>query len=135
MIKPRFVAKIGKGALVFNNPDAVSAYLRGFKVGQEIDVIISKRSKPRTTQQNAYLWAVVYPITAKETGHTCLELHEAMKAMFLPPTFVELNGKRVRIPSSTKLLSVAEESEFLERVIAEFSSMGIIIPPAESITL
>lgn len=71
----------------------------------------------RTNAQNRLLW-VIYTAIAKATGHTPEEVHEAMKAKFLPPRVIELAGEPVTIPPSTTATDVPEFSEYVERVVS-----------------
>lgn len=129
-IKPRFIAKIEKGALTFNNPDAVSAYLRGFSVGQELDVVISKRSRPRSTPQNSWYWGGILPVISRETGHTIEELHEIFKRKFLQRKIVKYRDQNIAMPGSSAECTTMEFSEYIERIRAEAAEMGITIPEA-----
>jgi hypothetical protein len=71
----------------------------------------------RTSAQNRLLW-VVYTAIAKATGHTPEEVHEAMKAKFLPPRVVKIGGEEVEIPPTTTATDVPEFSEYVERVVS-----------------
>jgi len=71
----------------------------------------------RTNSQNALLW-VIYTAIAKATGHTPEEVHEAMKAKFLPPRVISLGSEEVTIPPSTTATDVPEFSEYVERVVS-----------------
>lgn len=70
-----------------------------------------KRSGP----QNRLLWAI-YTAIANATGHTPEEIHEAMKAKFLPPKVIELAGSEVTVSGSTAEQDVMAFSEYVERV-------------------
>jgi hypothetical protein len=78
--------------------------------------IREQRSK-RTGPQNRLLWAI-YTAIADATGYTPEEVHEAMKAKFLPPRAVALGKEEVEVPGSTAVLEVPEFSEYVERVQA-----------------
>lgn len=77
----------------------------------EIVPLKAKRSSP----QNRLLWAI-YTGIANATGHTPEEVHEACKAMFLPPKTIELAGKELTVPGSTAEQDVPAFSEYVERV-------------------
>lgn len=129
-VKPRFIAKIEKGALKFNNPDAVSTYLRGFSVGQELDVVISKPTRHRSTPQNDWYWGAILPIISRETGHTVEELHEIFKRKFLPRKTVRYRDQDIVMPGSSADCTTIEFSEYIERIRSEVADMGITIPEA-----
>lgn len=69
----------------------------------------------RTNAQNRLLWAI-YTAIANATGHTPEEVHDAMKAKFLPPRVISLGGEEVTIPPTTTATDVPEFSEYVERV-------------------
>lgn len=76
---------------------------------------ITERRHKRNAQQNRLLWAI-YSAIAHATGHTTEEIHEACKAMFLPPQVVKLGTKELEVSASTARLEVPEFSEYVERV-------------------
>ena len=78
---------------------------------------ITELRAKRSTSQNRLLWAV-YTAIANATGHTPEEVHEAMKAMFLPPRVVQIAGKEVTIPPTTTESDTREFSDYVERVQA-----------------
>lgn len=97
--------------------------------GEEIEVVLRKRKKVRSSQQNKYLHGVVIPLFAQHLGYDNLEMKEALKWRFLS---VERQG---RLPTvrSTAALSTAEMTEFIERVRQLAAEMGCDIPaPGEA---
>lgn len=133
-IKPRFAARIEKGHLVFSNADAVSAYLRGFVTGQELDVTISKRTKPRSTSQNSWYFGGILPVISRETGHTVEELHEIFKRKFLDRKIIKYRDQNIAVPGSSADCTTQEFSEYIERIRAEAAELGIQIPDAGDFT-
>lgn len=91
---------------------------------------IEKEKSRRSLNANAYLWGVVYELISKHTGHTSQELHEIYSRMFLKPKFITYKGKEIKLPTGTSILNKIQFGEYLDRVIAEASSMGIVIPEA-----
>lgn len=79
---------------------------------------IRLRETKRSLSQNAFYW-VYLEICAAETGHTADELHEYFRRTLLPPKFIHVMGKEIRIPKSTTELSKTEMGEYLERINAE----------------
>jgi hypothetical protein len=84
--------------------------------GKHITITVSKKGKPRSLNQNAYMWAVVYEYIADETGHSPEEVHAAMKQLFLPRQFLPFGGHTVEMAKSTTDLSTEEFESFIERV-------------------
>ena len=105
-----FVAKVDKENLVFNDPSRFREYLRSLD-GQVVDVIVRKPKKPRSNNQNAYMWAVPYQLLSETTGYTPNEIHDALRMLFL------LDRSR-KIPTlrSTTELSTVEMEDYLSKI-------------------
>lgn len=89
--------------------------------------IVPHRAK-RSPDQNARLWALYHEI-AKGTGHSADEIHEAMKAKFLPPAQVTVKDEVLLVPGSSRKLDVAEFIEFMEQVEAwAATNLGVCLP-------
>src|SRR3990167_8436259 len=73
--------------------------------GQQVRLTLSQPMKWRSLNQNAYMCGVVYTMIAAETGHTTEEIHEYMKAMFLPRHFIRIGNKEEQVVKSTTTLS------------------------------
>ena len=132
MLRYSFNATIRDGKLHIMDEKAFRRYLFSFRDGENLKVTVWKRSSQRSLPQNAWYWGAVLPIIAEETGHSAEELHEIFKRMFLPPKTVRFRGRDFRMPGSTKDCNVAEFHEYIEKVRAEASSMGIEIPDPDS---
>ena len=134
-----FYAKATEKELIikldFSNKLALSKYLqseqeRGYK-GSYVVTVEREKSK-RSNNANAYLWGVVYKLISEHTGHSENELHSIYSRMFLPPKFITYNGKEIKLPTGTSNLDKLEFMKFTDQVIAEASSMGIVIPPPDT---
>ncbi|MBX4215588.1 hypothetical protein KW797_01420 [Candidatus Parcubacteria bacterium] len=102
--------------------------------GGEVRIEIRQRTKARSNSQNRYMWGVVYEILASETGHTQEEVHEYMKATFLPREFITLGDKEQQLVKSTTTLSTFDMEVYLEKIrVFAATELGIRIPlPRES---
>lgn len=102
--------------------------------GDEVRIEISQRTKSRSNAQNRYMWGVVYEIIASETGHTTEEIHEFMKAKFLPRSFLVIGNDEQQLTKSTTTLSTFDMEEYLEKIRAfAATELGTKIPlPHES---
>ena len=86
MKKPivQFDGEIKDKKLVIFNNDKYSQYLRStFEEGDNVTVIIKKKRRNRSLNQNKYYWGVVIPILGDELGYSPDEMHEALKFKFL----------------------------------------------------
>lgn len=130
-----------KGALQINRLKFAED-LRNFD-GKEVEVIVRRRVKTRSDNQNGYLWSVVYPCVWAGLVGVGYDLekgdletvHEWCKKEFLPTRKMKKRevknswGEFITLPLSTKQLSTVEFNEYLER-IAQFSAemLGTVIP-------
>lgn len=128
MIKRKFFGKKLAGRFVLNDRKSYEAFLASFDDGQEMEMTLSKKVKKRSLAQNAYYWGCVLPIISAETGHSCEELHEIYKRMFLPKQIIEYRDKHIAVPGSTPEASTTMFSEYIDRIGAEAAEMGITIP-------
>lgn len=107
--------------------------LKKFKHGEDVTLIITNRWPKRTNQQNKFLWSVVYPMVAAETGESDIErLHTLFKAMFLTTGTHVVLGRKIRMTKSTTELSVAEFCDYVRKICAE---VNCIPPPSENYNL
>ena len=87
--------------------------------------------KGRTSQQNKYLWGVVYKLISDHTGFTPEEVHEVFKKRFLVYT-KEYKSKVWEFTRSTTGLTINEFTKYVDSVkhYAE-SEMALIIPDSD----
>lgn len=87
------------------------------------------RENKRTLSQNRYYWAWLEHVE-QETGNDASELNEYFKRAHLPPKFITVLGKEIKVPRSTTELSKTEFSDFLDKCSAE---CGVpLLDPAEA---
>lgn len=123
----QFRAHIEKGRLAIDTPESYKRYLSGLNDGEKMTVTIEKKKNTRSLSQNAYLW-VYYQVIENETGTNVNDVHEWAKRMFLPPRFITVMNKEMKIPASTTNLSKHEFSEYLDKIAA---ATNIPIPDPE----
>ena len=93
--------------------------------GKEVE--IRELDNDRTSQQNRYMWGVVYKLISDHTGFTPEEVHEVYKKKFLT-----YEKKGFKFTKSTTDLKVKEFGEYLDKVINHAQGeLGLIIPEAE----
>lgn len=91
-------------------------------------VTIARAKSKRSIEQNNLMWSWL-TIIANETGNTAKAIHEWCKAEFLPPVYVEVNGKVHEARRSTTDLNTAEMAEYLRRIETwAASDLGIVLP-------
>ena len=96
------------------------------------DIEIRPLSNSRSSQQNRYLWGVVYKIIGDELGMTPEEVHETYKVKFLSYK-KELKDKWYSFTRSTTDLNTVEFGEYIDKIVRHASSeLGLIIPDPDS---
>lgn len=124
------VGTVNKGAFILSpaQKKVIGAYLRKHE-GQHVRVQFSQPTKTRSNPQNRYYWGVVLTMIAAETGHTTEEIHEYMKAKFLPRVFMKLGTEEQQLTKSTTTLSTFDFEEYLDHIRAFASTeLGMHIP-------
>lgn len=97
-------------------------YRAGFE-GKHVEVVLRARRRQRSLPQNNFYWAAIVTALAEETGHTPMEIHEALKHQFLS----RVEGK-LEITRSTADLTTAEFSEYCERCRVLAAELGVNVP-------
>ena len=103
--------------------------------GKHIEVVIRKRKRQRTTQQNRLYWLYV-EIIGEQLGYSKDECSEILKFKFLKTESVnEQTGECFEYIRGTSSLSTVEFLEFIENIsqwVAQ--AFGIVLPaPDEQI--
>ena len=106
---------IESGKLVLKEREVYLSFLNTLE--GEVEVIIRKPRKNRTTPQNDFMWAYLQ-LVSDHTGDSRNELHEYFKRILLPAKEIKVMGKTIKIPTSTTDLSTKEFGEYLERISA-----------------
>ena len=89
---------------------------RLYRIEPEIDT--------RSLSQNKLYWKFL-EIIEMETGNGANDLHEYFRRVLLPPKFIKVMGKEVKIPKSTTELKKNEFADYLDKISSE---VGIEIP-------
>jgi len=112
----------GKVKLSISNRSLFEQFLATIK-GDHI-LTISSLYKARSSQQNKYMYGVVYKMISDQTGYSMEEVHDLMRMMFWSK---EVQG--VKVPRSTTEFSTIEMEDYLSK-IRMFSSqkLGLYIP-------
>ena len=109
---------------VLSNEELFKKNLENLKDG-EYEIIPLK--KDRTSQQNRYLWGVVYKTLADYTGYDSEYIHQQLWSMFL----VDYETYKNPYIRSTASLNRQEFTEYVDKIILRASEYGVHIPTAE----
>ena len=80
-MNPIHSGKVEKGKLILNNPNRYLVHLCGLE-GREVELILRKRKKQRTLQQDRYYFGVVVKCLMNKTGYNKQQMHDALKEKF-----------------------------------------------------
>ena len=105
-------------------------YIQELEYGWAVQ--IKKHVKSRTVAQNNLMWMWLN-IIAQETGNSEDDLHEIFKLKFLGSETVEVFGYKLERTKSTKVLSTAEMSNYLDKIDALMLSIGITLPKPDDL--
>jgi len=95
-------------------------------------VTIEEFKRPRTDQQNRFLWGVVYPCVIEAgnlEGWTPNDLHEYfLGECFGWETLEGMGRKKVKPLKRSSRMNKQEFSDYLEFISMKCADMGIVIP-------
>lgn len=125
------------GKLEMRNRKAVTEQLRRMKDG-EVLITIEPRKAARSSQQNRAYWGLVVEAISDHTGYSPEDVHEILKAKFLPKRLAvadgngEIVGEYVIGGTTTKLnkLEFGEYMDAIKRWAAE--ELDIVIPDPDA---
>lgn len=124
---------INAGKLELDSPRAVASALLSFRDGPVVITITPKRAT-RSLSQLAYYWGVVIEHLSEHTGYTPDEIHEFLKAKFIPKRVAICDGNgEIRddlvIGGSTSKMDKGTFSEYIEAIRGwAAQDLGVVIP-------
>jgi len=110
---------------------AVTRMVRGLAPDRAWSVEVAEWKKPRTNQQNAYLWGVVYPMVLEAGGEALAgwtrdDLHEYfLGEVWGWETLEGFGKKRLRPLKRTSRMTAAEFTEYLHGIENRLMDLGI----------
>lgn len=122
-----FRATAKNGKLDFGSEANVARLKEHIKNNDGAHYKLTKVETKRTLTQNAFYWCYLQLIE-KETGNDANDLHQYFKRTKLPPKFITVMGKQIKIPKSTTELDKLEFGEYLDKICAE---SGVALPNPE----
>jgi len=112
--------------------NSVAVLVRQLDESRAWVVTVEEFRRPRTNQQNAFLWGVVYPCIIEAgnlEGFTPNDVHEwFLGECFGWQTLEGLGRKKVKPVKRSSRLNKQEFSDYLEFISAKCADMGIVIP-------
>ena len=117
---------------------AVMRMAQNLPTDKPFAVTVEVWKKPRTNQQNAYLWGVAYPAILEGGGEALKgwsrdDIHEYMTGEFGGWEVLEGFGrKRMRPVLRSSRMTKEQFSEYLDWLGAKCADMGIVIPEPQT---
>ena len=106
-------------------------FIAGLDLDKPWELTVKRHVKKRSLEQNN-LYHQWVGVIAGETGHSHDEVHEWLKAEYLAPRMVEINGKTQQWRPTTTKLTTKEMSEFMDQVyVFATTQLGLMLPVLE----
>jgi hypothetical protein len=135
-LKASIHSKIVNGKCI-ENKESINKAFEQYE-GKEVKITIEERKATRSTEQNNYLWGVIYPLLKKGFFDTQGEvysieqIHEAMKQRYnYIDSINKQTGDFVRLPKSTTKNNTKEQEAYheeLRRFALEWFNINIPLP-------
>jgi hypothetical protein len=123
-----------KGTTPEQLANAAIRMVQGLSPGKTWAIEVTEWKKPRTNQQNAFLWGVAYPAILEGGGEALAgwtrdDLHEYfLGECFGWETLEGFGRKRMRPLKRSSALTKQEFSDYLNFLEGRCMDMGIVIP-------
>lgn len=127
-MKPVLNAKVKNCGLIYNDPIKLANSLVRLE-GEDVKVVISKKTTQRTLDQNSYYWVLV-EILGNELGYFRNEMHDALRQEFL---LIREDGKMPYTKSTTDL-DTKGFGEYIDKIkIWASVEHSIVLPDAKTV--
>ncbi len=117
--------------------DVVLASIANLNIEKQWDITIEPHRERRSLSQNSLMWMWINEVAEyvhEATGQGSDEIHEFFKGQFLPRRVIEIGGVVENAPGSTKNLTKAEMSTYMDKIYAwATSEMGLLLPVPEDV--
>ena len=118
-----------EGRLTIDDP-AAFARVRSTLRGQDVQVLVEPKRKPRSLAENNYYWGVIIPMVSGLLGHTEQETHVDLRAEFLSEYDKPHNIFHIK---STSVMGASDFEKYMSNIRMWASDNGLFIPlPNES---
>ena len=130
-------AVVKDGRLFIHNRKAFDSAVESIRPGTQVEIAVTRLYATRSIKQNRWYWGVCVELLSEHTGYGPEEMHDILKAKFLPKRLAVSNGNGRIVDSfviggSTRELNTVEFKDYTERVqqwAAE--DLGVVIPDPE----
>jgi len=130
---------IRDGRLFLHNRKAFNSAVSGLREGTQVELAVTRLYATRSIKQNRWYWGVAVALLSEHTGYGPEEMHDILKAKFLPKHLAVTNGNGRIVDSfviggSTRELNTVEFKEYTERVQQwAADDLGVVIPDPDCV--
>lgn len=125
---------IQRGRLFIRNRYQFDESIRQLREGAEVEIEVTRRRATRSQQQNSYYWSVVVQTLSDYTGFAPDELHDLLKAKFIPKKLAVCDGNgevcaEFVLGGSTRKMNTIQFGEYMDSIrqwAAE--TLNVVIP-------
>jgi hypothetical protein len=134
-------ATVKAGRLHIHNRKAFDAGVMELRDGWEVELSVKRLRATRSLEQNAYYWGVVVQLLSEHTGYTPDEIHDLLKAKFIPKRLAVCDGNgvitdEIVLGGSTRQMNKVEFGEYMDAIrqwAAETLDVAIPDPDREAV--
>lgn len=127
-------ATVKGGRLLIRNRRAFDASVSELRDGWEVEIAVKRLRATRSLEQNAYYWGVVVQLLSEHTGYTPDEIHDVLKAKFIPKRLAVCDGNgeikdEIVLGGSTRAMNKLEFGEYVESIrLWAAEDLDVVIP-------
>lgn len=125
---------IKDGRLFIRNRAAFDSGLSTLRDGCQVEIAVTLLRATRSIQQNRWYWGVCVALLSEHTGYSPDEMHDLLKAKFIPKHLAVSNGNGVIVDhfvigGSTRSLNTVEFKDYTESIqVWAADALGVVIP-------
>ena len=128
---------VKQGRVHLHNRRQFDQQVGQFRDGATVQLEVTIKRASRSLQQNSWYWGVIVELIAEYTGYTPDEVHEFLKAKFIPKrlAIADANGEVVDeyvLGGSTRKMNTLQFGEYCEQIrIWAAETLDVNIPDPE----
>lgn len=134
-------AQVKNGRLFIENRRVFDQQIALLDARWSLEVSVRRRKATRSLRQNRYYWGCVVEAISQHTGYTPEEVHDFLKAKFIPKKLALADGNgevkdEVVVGGSTRAMDTGAFSEFCETIKQwAAAELDVYIPDADEVAL
>jgi len=127
-----FYGTVDKGKIHFDNPNLMADFIKTIPDGAKLVITLQKQYMSKTRNQLGYYFSII-KLASDELGYSMdptghFELDSLFRSMFLVQQAGTINEHIKELSD----LNVREMGDYIDNVIRELGTLGMVVPPPES---